>query len=154
MLKIFVLISIMVVAPPAMAEMHTWQDAAGVRHFSNVQVRGRALPEIEFDPAAHRERLDAEARQRALDIRAEALAAERMAAIQAMRPPPAPPARVTVVNNTVEIRPVYRYRQRYRDKYWTGIRSQWEPRRPCRPRPRSAEHIPYYKRHLVYPKLK
>ncbi len=145
------LIILLTLAPPAAAEIYTWKDANGVRHYSNVAARGRALPEIPFDAEAHEKRVAAEAALREVEMKAEALAAERAALLRALQPPPAP---VTVVRNTVVVRTEVTRPYPAYNRYRSAFRRPVFYRPHYRPRPRPAKHVPYYKRHLVVPKIR
>jgi len=153
MFRLLAIVLVMALAWPAAAEIYTWTDAAGVRHYSNVKARGRALPEVAFDAAQHRKRLAREAAWRKLEMREEALEARRAALLRAVQPPP---PRVTVIRNTVVVRTVVSRPDpayvRYRPALWRPARCR--PHLP-HPRPQPVKHIPYYyKRHLVVPKIR
>ena len=137
---------------PAAADIYTWTDAAGVRHYSNVEARGRAMAEVAFDAQAHERRVAAEAALREVQRRTEALAAERAALLRALQPPP---RRVMVIRNTVVVRTVVSRPYPAYDRYRPALRRpvRCRPHGP-HPKPRPARHIPYYKRHQVAPKIR
>jgi hypothetical protein len=133
-----------VLSSPAAAEIHTWTDAGGVRHFTNAEAQGQALPEIPFDAETHRKRLAAEARAREIEA---AIEASRPKIIRVIEPSPPPAPHVIIQETTVEapVQPYSYYRR-------PVCRTPWRPVRPVlRPRP-GKEHVPYYLRHLpVHP---